>query len=157
MSLRFSCVGSGLRTFLFSGDFMIFEKTSINERLRKIRELRNISKEALAEKLNIPLEKYIEFENKGRIPAQILLEISHHLQICNKYLYSEDCIQNNPLCITMTDFKCPHYTFDKAHIIDSFSTNETQTLLKLNFLDEEERSYLLKTIDYLYYKKINSR
>ena len=146
-----------LAHFFILGDFMIFENTSINERLRKIRELRNISQQELANKLNIPLEKYIEFENKDHIPAQILLDISHYLQICTGFLYLGNCAQNKPLCITVRNFKCPHYTFDKSCIIDSFSVSETQTLLKLNYLDVEERSYLLKTIDYLYYKKINNQ
>ena len=136
---------------------MIFENRSINERIIKIRKLRGFSQLELAGKLNMPLEKYIELEKEVKIPAQILLDISHELNVCDKYLYSGNCPQNNPLCITILDFKCPHFTFDKYSVIDSFSISESQTLLKLNYLEEEERSYLLKTIDYLYYKKISNK
>ena len=136
---------------------MIFENRSINERIIKIRKLRGFSQLELADKLNMPLEKYIELEKEEKIPAQILLDLSHELNVCDKYLYSGNCPQNNPLCITNPEFKCPYYTFDKSSIIDSFSFSETQTLLKLNYLEEEERSYLLKTIDYLYYKKISCK
>ena len=136
---------------------MIFENRSINERIIKIRKLRGFSQLELAGKLNMPLEKYIELEKQEKIPAQILLDISHELNVCDKYLYSGNCPQNNPLCITNPEFKCPYYTFEKSSIIDSFSISESQTLLKLNYLEEEERSYLLKTIDYLYYKKIDNK
>ena len=122
-----------------------------------MRKIRGFSKQELANKLNMPLEKYIELENAEKIPAQILLDLSHELSVCDKYLYSGNCPQNNPLCIAIHDFRCPHYTFDKYSVIDSFSISESQTLLKLNYLEEEERSYLLKTIDYLYYKKISNK
>ena len=39
---------------------MIFENRSINERIIKIRKLRSFSQLELADKLNMPLEKYIE-------------------------------------------------------------------------------------------------
>ena len=79
--------------------------------------LRSFSQLELADKLNMPLEKYIELEKEEKIPAQILLDLSHELNVCDKYLYSGNCPQNNPLCITILDFKCPHYTFDKYHAL----------------------------------------
>ena len=43
---------------------MIFENRSINERIIKIRKLRGFSQLELADKLNMPLEKYIELEKE---------------------------------------------------------------------------------------------
>ena len=59
---------------------MIFENRSINERIIKIRKLRGFSQLELADKLNMPLEKYIELEkekpSKARAVSKVLKAVT---------------------------------------------------------------------------------
>ena len=45
---------------------MIFENRSINERIFRTRELRGFSQQELADKLNMPLKKYVELEKEEK-------------------------------------------------------------------------------------------
>jgi quercetin dioxygenase-like cupin family protein len=54
----------------------------IAQRISELRELSEISKEEMAEYLNIPLNIYIEYEDASSdIPASILFEIAHKLNV----------------------------------------------------------------------------
>lgn len=87
-AVHFSCVAL-LRTFLFSG-VKIMDKT-INQRIRYYRKLRQLTQIEVASKLGIKSSTYSQCERRGKIPCELLIELSKILEVsCNTLLFGED-------------------------------------------------------------------
>lgn len=131
-----------------------FVDLSINQTIKKLRELRNITQQEIANMLNMSLYSYAKLEYEETIRAQLILDIAHILNVCPQLICYKKCNQNNCLCLKEKDYVCPYLYSDKTDIINDITSEEINLLIKINKLNHADRDSIINIIDALYIREI---
>lgn len=129
-----------------------FENLTVNETIKKLRKLRNLSQQELADMLKIPLDSYIKLECNEKVRTQLILDIAPILNVCPQFICFRECAQKNTLCLNSHDYKCPRAFFSKLELVEYLTLEESNFILKLRHLNQEEQKALFNITDILYLK-----